>query len=108
MSPRSVELARRLRLAIGRNRRHIDGRVREGVAEVGRLRSWTTYARWLPGSAMAGAFGLGLALSAGLAGKRMTRWLGMRLMRGAWSHLKGSLMDELVRLWRRSGEGGRS
>lgn len=72
---------RELRLHIGRLRRRMEGRIRSGQREVGRLTSWRTYVSHYPGSAIAAAFGVGLAFSAGLRGRPLARRFGLRLFR---------------------------
>ena len=91
----SADRVQTLRLRIGRNRRRIDRRLRASGEQVRRLRSWTTYVRWRPGSAMQAAFGVGLALSAGFGARRWARWLGLRLVRDAWTQLRDALFHEL-------------
>jgi len=90
---------RRLRLEMGRVRRRIDRRVRASRRRAGELVSWRTYARRYPGNMLLGAFGLGLALSAGLGGRRFARSLGLRLFRLAWRQGLKQLGRELPELW---------
>lgn len=96
--------AQQLRLRIGRNRRRIERRLRAAREQTRRLRSWTAWAKWRPGPMVQAAFGVGLALSAGLGARRWGRWLGLRLARNAWTQLRGSLLTELQHFWRRADE----
>ena len=89
------ELPRR----IGRLRRRIDARIRASQREARRLASWRTYVRRSPGNAVLGALGVGLALSAGLSARRLSRWLGMRLIRHAADHAWGQVRRELRQIW---------
>jgi hypothetical protein len=93
---------RQLRQRIGRLRRRIDNRLRSSGRQARRLTSWRTYVTQYPGSAIMAALGAGLALSAGLSGRRLSRWLGLRLMRQAWDTAAGRLRQEIDRLWRES------
>ncbi len=88
MSVRIIDLEqqsakRRLRRRIARLRRRIDRRVLATRHQTRRLGSWKTYVTSFPGSTMIGAFGVGLALSAGLGGRRLSRRIGWRLVRRA-------------------------
>jgi hypothetical protein len=94
--------ARDLRRRIARLRRRIDGRIRAAQTEARRLTSWRTYLRHFPGQAMMGAFGIGLALSAGLGARRWARWLGIWLVRRAADQAGQRLWQELARLWAES------
>jgi hypothetical protein len=97
-----AELDRRkraLRLQIGRLRRRIDGRVRSSTAGARRLVSWRTYVRSYPGPAVLAALGTGLALSAGLSTRRLSRWLGLRLVRRAADQAGRLLWRELKQVW---------
>lgn len=93
---------RRLRLELGRVRRRIDRRVRGSQRTAHQLLDWRTYARRYPGNVLLGAFGLGLALSAGLSGRRLTRWLGRRLVRRALRDAGQRLGRELAGIWAES------
>jgi len=100
------EQARRdLRRRIARLRRRIDGRVR-GVERQGRrLASWRTYVKAYPGSAATAAFGVGLALSAGLSARSILRRLGMRLLRRATDRVGRECWREVERIWAESAPG---
>ena len=94
------ELAKRqLRRRIGRSRRRIDGRVRVVVRRGRELLSWRAYVRRFPGYASVGAMGVGLALSSGLARRRLARWLGLKLLRRASNHFGRFLWRELYQIW---------
>jgi hypothetical protein len=97
---------RRLRLEMGRVRRRIDRRVRSSQRRARELLHWRTYARRYPGNATLGAFGLGLALSAGLGGRRVSRWLGLRLVRRALRDVGRRLGRELAEIWAESTPAG--
>jgi len=99
---------RLLRLRLGRARRRIDGRLR-GTQNRGReLLDWRTYARRYPGNVLLGTFGLGLALSAGLGGRSLARWLGMRLLRRGLRQGEQLLGEELRWLWDAAGPNAES
>jgi len=96
---------RDLRRRIARLRRRIDGRVR-GVQRQGRrLLSWRTYVRAYPGSAATAAFGLGLALSAGLSARNLLGRMGMRLVRRATDRVGQQCWREIERIWAESAPG---
>ena len=104
MSSRVVdaELERRkrdLRLRVGRLRRQIDGRIRLAEREARRLLSWRTYVRSYPGYAVTAALGFGLAVSAGLSRGRVSRWLGLSLLRRAADGAAGRFWQELRQVW---------
>jgi len=90
---------RRLRLRLGRARRRIDRRSRATQRRGRDLLDWRTYVQRYPGNVLLGTFGLGLALSAGLGGRRLSRWLGMRLFRRAVREGEHLLGEELRWLW---------
>jgi hypothetical protein len=93
---------RELRLRIGRSRRRIDRRLRATQDGARRLLAWRTYVVRYPGWAMAAALGAGLAASAGLRPARMSRWLGLSLVRRALGGFQQGLWAELQRLWTES------
>ncbi len=104
MSVRIIDLdqqraKRRLRRRIARLRRRIDRRILATRQQTQRLGSWKTYVTAFPGSAMIGAFGVGLALSAGLGGRRLSRWLGLRLVRRTIDRASGQLWRDLAGIW---------
>ena len=90
---------RDLRLRIGRLRRRIDRRSHRAKHEARRLTSWRTYVKRYPSNAVTAALGVGLALSAGLSARRLSRWLGMRLIRRAIAGTMTQLKRELVQVW---------
>ncbi len=90
---------RRLRLRIGRLRLRIDGRVRGCQRETRRLASWRTYVKGYPGSSITAAFGVGLALAAGLSARSMLRWFGVRLVRRAADTAGRQFWQELQQIW---------
>jgi hypothetical protein len=102
MSAESERARRDLRLRIGRLRRRIDGRVRAADREARRLGSWRTYVTYYPGGALLVAFGAGLALSAALSPRGLTRWLAWRLVRQGWGHVCQAVTGELRRIWAES------
>ena len=110
MSSRVVDAERErrkrdLRLRIGRLRRRIDGRVHGTGREARRLVSWRAYVRSYPGYALTAALGLGLAASAGLSAGRLSRWLGLSLLRRAAQGAGGEFWQELRRIWAESAPG---
>ena len=93
------QIKRQLRRRIGRLRRRIDNRIRGSSREARRLTSWRTYVKHYPASAIMAALGVGLALSAGLSARRLSRWLGLRLLRQGWDTASGLLRQEIEQLW---------
>jgi hypothetical protein len=91
--------ARQLRLRIGRLRRRVDRRLRAADDERRRLTSWRTYAVRYPGSAVAVAFGVGLALALGLSGRRWLRWIAMGTMQQGLRGVGKGVADELLKAW---------
>ena len=95
-----LQRKRELRLRIGRSRRRIDGRLR-AIENSGRaLVSWRTYVVRYPGWALAAALGAGMAASAAFRPAKMTRWIGMRLVRQALGGVQQQLWVELRRMWK--------
>jgi hypothetical protein len=84
-----------LRLHISRQRRRVDARLLATRRELHRLRSWRTYVQHFPGKAMIAAFGLALAGTAAVRGKRMGRRAGAFLVRKALNKTVGGLWGEL-------------
>ncbi|MBN2473369.1 MAG: hypothetical protein JXB62_02080 [Pirellulales bacterium] len=93
------ETKRDLRLRIARLRRQINGRIRVAQNETRRLFSWRTYVRRFPGSSVTAALGVGLALAAGLSTRRLSRWVGMRMVRRAADHVTDRIWRELRQVW---------
>ncbi|MEE8452881.1 MAG: hypothetical protein V3R99_13230 [Thermoguttaceae bacterium] len=93
------ERRREIRLRIGRLRRRIDRRVRTTQKEARRLVSWQTYVRSSPGNAILGALGVGLALSAGLSMRRLSGWLGLRMIRRAADRGSRLFWKEIADVW---------
>jgi hypothetical protein len=94
-----VERKRSLRLRIGRSRRRLDGRLRASRDRADQLLSWRTYVVRYPVWAMAAALGAGLAASAGLKPARLSRRLGLSLVRHALGGFKQELWAELRQVW---------
>jgi hypothetical protein len=90
---------RELRLRIGRARRRIDRRVRATRDRAGQLCSWRTYVVRYPGWAVMAALGAGFAASAGFRPGRVSRWLGLSLVRHAWGGFQQQFSAELMRIW---------
>ena len=86
---------RELRLRIGRSRRRIDRRLRATRDRAGELLSWRTYVVRYPAWALAAALGAGLAASAGFRPARISRWLGLSLVRHAMGGVQQRLWAEL-------------
>jgi hypothetical protein len=88
---------RELRLRIGRSRRRLDARLRASRHGIGQLLSWRTYVVRYPAWALTAALGASMAASAGLKPARLSRRLGLLLVR----HTCGKLGQELwAELWR--------
>ena len=94
---------RELRLQIGRRRRRIDRRLRATRDRAGELLSWRTYVARYPVLALAAALGAGLAASAGFKPGRVSRRLGLSLVRHAIHGARQRLGSELERFWSDSG-----
>ncbi len=90
---------RRLRAAIGRSRRRIDRRVRGSGKAAGRLTSWTTYVKRWPGLALAGGFGIGWLLAAGLRPRLLVGLFGARFIREMSRRATDLLGSELRAFW---------
>jgi ElaB/YqjD/DUF883 family membrane-anchored ribosome-binding protein len=95
---KSVDI-RTIRMRIGRTRRRMDRRVNNVEAQGRRLTSWKTYLAQFPISGLGIAFGFGLALTAGLSGRRLLRWAGMRIFRQSVGGFSRGLVDELSQIW---------
>jgi hypothetical protein len=93
---------RALRLRIGRSRRMIDARLRATGDQTRHLLSWRTYAARYPAWALAAALGAGLVASAGLKPRRMSRWLGLSLVGGAYGQFRRRLWADLLKVWANS------
>ena len=90
---------RELRLRIGRSRRRINGRLRGIQDRTRQLVSWRTYVVRYPAWSVAAALGAGMAVSAGLRSGRISRWLGLALIRRASGGFQRQLWAELRRVW---------
>jgi hypothetical protein len=90
---------RELRLQIGRRRRRIDRRLRTVGDRGAELLSWRTYAARYPALALAAALGAGLVASAGFRPARVSRRLGLSLVRHALGGARQHLRAELERIW---------
>jgi len=97
--PQRESAKREIRRRIGRSRRRIDGRLRAVQRRGRELLSWRAYVRRFPGYAALGAMGVGLALSAGFARRRLARWIGLKLLRRTSNHLARLFWKELRQLW---------
>jgi hypothetical protein len=93
---------RELRLRIGRLRRKIDSRLRATEDSARRLLSWRTYVVRYPAWSLAAAMGAGLAASAGFKRGRVSRWLGLALVRRAMGGFQQNVWAELRRTWTQS------
>jgi len=90
-----------LRRRIGRLRRRIDGRLHATERQARRLTSWRTYLRGYPLHATVAAFGVGLALAAGLSAKTLARKIGVTLVRRATNDAWRQLRRELIAMFER-------
>ncbi len=90
---------RELRLRIGRSRRRLDARLRASRDGVGQLLSWRTYVVRYPAWALAAALGAGMAASAGWQPARLSRRLGLLLVRHTLGKFQQTLRAELQRVW---------
>ena len=94
-----LQYKRELRLRIGRARRRIDSRLRTTKKQAWRLLSWRTYVVRYPAGSVAAALGAGLVVSAGLNPARISRWLGLSLVRYAVHGFGRQFWAELRRVW---------
>ena len=93
---------RELRLRIGRARRRIDHRL-GAVEHSGReLLSWRTYAVRYPGWALCAALGAGMAASACFRPAKVSRWLGLRLVKQSLGAVQQQVWRELRQMWKDS------
>jgi hypothetical protein len=90
---------RALRLQIGRLRRQMGARVRGAGRRTRQIGSWRSYIEGYPASAILAALGVGLSLSAGLRAGHLTRWVGLRLIRGGLSTAGHAFWRELQQIW---------
>lgn len=91
----SAALARReLRAEIARHRRRINAGIVNLEREGRNVVSWRTHAARHPLAALGGAFGVGLAFSAGLPRRGWSRWLIGWAMRTAFAGLPSLLFQE--------------
>ena len=90
---------RELRLRIGRSRRRIDRRLRASRDRTHELLSWRTYVVRYPAWALAAALGAGLTASAGFRPSRISRRLGLSLVRHAMGGIRRGLWNEVERFW---------
>ncbi|MBN1911411.1 MAG: hypothetical protein JW818_16835 [Pirellulales bacterium] len=102
VDPEQERAKRAIRQRIGRLRRRLDHRAFRLRDEGRRLASWRTYVTRYTTGATAAAFGLGLALAAGLSGRRLLRWTALRLMRQGFREVGHGVWGEVVRMWRDS------
>jgi hypothetical protein len=93
------QATRQLRLRIGRLRRRIDRRARAVAKEGRRLTSWRTYVTRYTGTSLALAFGVGLALSTGLSGRRLLRRLAAQSIREGLRGVGRSVAGEVKAVW---------
>ncbi len=89
-----LRLRRELRTEIARHRRQINASV-NGLKREGRqLVSWRTHVARHPLAALAGAFGIGMALSSGLPRRGWLRWLTGLTINAMFSNVPSKLFDE--------------
>jgi hypothetical protein len=88
-----------LRLQIARLRRRTDGHAYDLGRNVNRFKSWRTYVKSFPASAVLAAAGAGLAVSAGFGKRRLARWVGLRLIKRAAGLASKTLKQELHNFW---------
>lgn len=94
------QLRGQLRLQIARQRRRIDARLRATQQEGQRLLSWRTYVQRYPGWTAVAGLGLGLAAAAGVRRRKLSRRLGIRLLRLAFGRLTRRIWQEIKDLAR--------
>jgi hypothetical protein len=105
VDPRQEQKKRQLRRRIGRLRRRIDARLHATRRETQRLTAWQTYVRRWPAGAVIASLGAGFVLSSGISARRLSRWLGRRMIQRAADHATQQLWRELKRIWSNSTPG---
>lgn len=103
-----AEAKRRLRSQTARLRRHVGDRLVAIERETSRLTSWRTYVRRFPLAAVAAAFGVGLAASAGISRTRWSAWLARQMVASAAGAVRTALGSELAALWARGHTAGKT
>ncbi|MBN2021859.1 MAG: hypothetical protein JW809_03620 [Pirellulales bacterium] len=101
---REDQSKREIRRRIARLRRRVDRRLQSTRREAGRLTHWRTHAARWPGPAISTAFGVGLALAAGLSGRRVMRRLAALLVREGLGRIGAGLWREWSRAWAASAQ----
>jgi hypothetical protein len=92
----SLRARRELRAEIARHRRRINAGVVQLEREGRKVVSWRTHAARHPLAALGGAFGLGVAISAGLPRRGWWRWLAMMAFRNAFAGLPSMFLHEAL------------
>lgn len=96
-SPRELAAARReLRAEIARHRRQINSGLVNLEREGRKAVSWRTHVARHPFAALGGAFGVGLAISAGLPRRGWWRWIAAWALRNAFSGAPTLILQEIV------------
>jgi hypothetical protein len=99
------EQKRKLRAEAARLRRRIDRDLAGASYETRRLLSWQTYVKRYPLATLAGAFGVGLTVSAVISRSNWKRWLAGKLFSAAVAGVKAGVLTEVLAAWQRSRNG---
>ena len=99
------EEKRKLRAEAARLRRRIDRDLAGASYETKRLLSWQTYVKRYPLPTLAGAFGIGLTVSAVISRSNWKRWLAGKLFSAAVAGVKAGVLTEVLAAWQHSRNG---
>jgi hypothetical protein len=99
------EAKRRLRAEAARLRRRIDRHLTGVSSETARLMSWQTYVKRYPLATLSAAFGVGLAVSAGISRSNWKRWLAGKLFSTAVAGVKAGMLSDIIGAWQQSRNG---
>ena len=99
------EAKRQLRAEAARLRRRIDRHLSGVSTEASRLTSWQTYVKRYPLATLSAAFGVGLAVSAGISRSNWKRWLAGKLFSTAVAGVKAGVLNDIIGAWQQSRNG---
>jgi hypothetical protein len=99
------EAKRQLRAEAARLRRRIDRHLSGVSTEASRLTSWQTYVKRYPLATLSAAFGVGLAVSAGISRSNWKRWLAGKLFSTAVAGVKAGVLSDILGAWQQSRNG---
>lgn len=99
------EAKRQLRAEAARLRRRIDRHLSGVSTEASRLTSWQTYVKRYPLATLSAAFGVGMAVSAGISRSNWKRWLAGKLFSTAVAGVKAGVLSDIIGAWQQSRNG---